>query len=143
VKPPKKTNWKASYGNLANLYKETHARFLSAEKEQAESKRQYLELKKELVARPTVEKIVEKEVLPSWLVYVYGGLAVLFCISWFVFFCVLKQLEQPILKPYAVEVITDRSQDALISCQAHDKAATEAWKEDERTIRQLKRRMEP
>lgn len=96
-------------------------------------------LVKELMERPTLQKIVDREVLP-WFVL---PLVAVMCMSAIGIgvgaLGAVYKLQTPIEKPYAVYVTRVQGKVTWDKLKAHDKAATESWLEDERIIKKLRR----
>jgi hypothetical protein len=103
---------------------------LRIERDAAERRYQEMVVKAEM---PRPEKIVEKEVLPSW-VSLTLAIILAFEIAYVAGMTLtLQMLKEPILSPYPVYIARVNTEDLAI-CK-------DAWRENERVIRQLKRRL--
>ena len=78
-----------------------------------------LKAEKDLAARPTLEKIVEKEVLPWWMYPV--SVSVIFCFMWLAIVALdgIHKLETPILQPYPVYINRFGPEPTISSVQSH------------------------
>lgn len=125
-----KPNWKKKYEETAGLLKLARDgnELLQAQKQSAEN---LLHLWKQSELH---EKIVEKEVLPWYVLpIVIGGWGCLMAqVCWMTFH--IHKLQTPILSPYAVYIAKYVPPDpyALDVCK-------DAWRADERELRKLRR----
>lgn len=92
----------------------------------------------ELKARPVVEKIVKKEVLPGWAVLIFYAVLIAWVITWVWAFVAVTDLKEPLWRPYVIEAVDhDKYSEAMYDLRT----CKDAWRDDERTIRQLHRRV--
>lgn len=95
-----KPNWKKKYEETTGLLKlcRDGNKILQAERDEEKYYREAYQ--KELKDRPNVEKIVEKEVLPNWVIFMFSLLLLGYATVGILSFSTIKKLQQPILQPY-------------------------------------------
>lgn len=122
-----KPNWKKKYEETSGLLKlardgnELLTEEINGWKRTADARQ------KALMLRPTLEKIVEKEALPVFVMPMFCALTLLFVVLSWLASHQIHQLQTPILSPYPVYIakyippdpyVLGTCKDALADCQA-------------------------
>lgn len=130
-----KPNWKKKYEETAGLLKlcrEDNV-FLNMDKDRWESESQRSQ--KLLMDRPIREKIVEKEILPMFVLWILMALIGIELMIWMLANIQIKHYTEPILSPYPAYITKYIYDDENL------KICKDAWREDQAIIRRLKGRM--